>query len=174
MQAGQGVAPPKKQSPLSPRQRLSAHYERYLLQQRGLARGTVTNYVAGVDELLSTRLRQRPVNRSQLEAPAVAGFVRQRAHKLKPRCAQLLVTALRSFLRYLQHQGKVRGRVGRLCALGRCWSFAALLKFLPLPQRNQECCSAIREGLPSAAGLRDFGQARSTCRCGRCIESARH
>jgi integrase/recombinase XerD len=90
MLRGQGVAPHKKQLPLSPREKLIANYERYLFQERGLARGTVIYYVAMVDEFLSTRFRQRPLNLSQLGAPDVTGFVRQRAHKLGPQCAQLL------------------------------------------------------------------------------------
>jgi site-specific recombinase XerD len=131
MLRGEGVAPPEKQSPLFPRQRLIANYERYLLQERGLAQGTVVNYGALVDQFLSTRFRQRPLNLSQLGAPDVTGFVRQRAHKLRPQCAQLLVTALRSFLRYLQHQGKVGADLAVCVPSVARWSFAALPKFLP-------------------------------------------
>jgi hypothetical protein len=155
MLRGQGVAPPKKQSPLSPRQQLIANYERYLFQKRGLARGTVIYYVAMVDEFLSTRFRQRPLDLSQLGAPDVTGFVRQRAHKLGPRCAQLLVTALRSFLRYLQHQGKVRADLAVCVPSVARWSFAALPKFLPACS-VRKCCSAIRGGLPSEAGITRF------------------
>lgn len=50
MLRSQGTTPAKKQpkTPLSPKQRLISNYERYLLEQRGLTKATVGNYVAVV------------------------------------------------------------------------------------------------------------------------------
>jgi site-specific recombinase XerD len=127
----QGVTPLQQQPPPSPKQRLITNYKRYLLEERGLAPATVINYVAYVDQFLWTRFRQGPLSLRQLRAPDVTSFVRQKAHKLKSKCAHLLVTALRSFLRYLQHQGKITTDLAVCVPVVACWSFAVLPKFLP-------------------------------------------
>jgi site-specific recombinase XerD len=121
----------RKKPPLSPRQRLSANYRRYLLEERGLAEATVINYVPFVDQFLCARFRQIPLNLSQLRASDLTGFVRRGAHKLSPGRAQLLVVALRSFLRYLRHQGKVTTDLAACVPTVARWSFATLPKSLP-------------------------------------------
>jgi integrase/recombinase XerD len=128
----QGAAP-KKQSevPLSHKQRLIRKYERYLLEERGLAKATVGNYVAVVDHFLSTRFHRRPLNFFRLRAPDITGFVQHRVHKLRPKRADLLLTGLRSFLRYLQHQGKIRTDLALCVPSVARWSFAEVPKFLP-------------------------------------------
>jgi site-specific recombinase XerD len=116
---------------LTPQQRLTTHYGRYLLEERGLTRASVVNYVPFIEQFLSTRFRQIPLRLAQLRAPDVTGFVRRQAHKLSPGRAQLLVTALRSFLRYLRHQGKITTDLDACVPTVARWSFATLPKFLP-------------------------------------------
>lgn len=116
---------------LSPTQRFTTNYGRYLLEERGLTQATVVNYVPFIDQFLSARFRQIPINLSQLRARDVTDFVRCQAHKLSPGRAQLLVTALRSFLRYLRHQGKVTNDLAVCVPTVARWSFATLPKFLP-------------------------------------------
>ena len=127
----QGVVPPQPKPPLSSKQRLINSYEKYLLEERGLTRATVVNNVGFIDQFLSARFRETPLNLSRLRAPDVTAFVRHNAYKLSPGRAQLLVTALRSFLRYLQHQGKITADLAVCVPTVARWSFAALPKFLP-------------------------------------------
>jgi site-specific recombinase XerD len=126
-----GVTQLRKNPPLSPQQRLITNYRRYLLEERGLTQATVVNYVPFVEQFLSARFRRIPPNLSHLRAPDLTGFVRHQAHKLSPGCAQLLVTALRSFLRYLRYQGKITSDLAACVPTVARWSFAALPKFLP-------------------------------------------
>jgi site-specific recombinase XerD len=126
----QGVTRQKK-PPLSPQQRLTTNYGRYLLDERGLTRASVVNYVPFIDQFLSARFRRIPIKVSQLRAPDVTEFVRHQAHKLSPGRAQLLVSALRSFLRYLRHQGKITADLAACVPTVARWSFATLPKFLP-------------------------------------------
>lgn len=133
MLRSQGTTPAKKQpkTPLSPKQRLISNYIRYLSEQRGLTKATVGNYVAGVEHFLSTRFQQQSLNLRRLRAPDITGFVQHRAHKLRPKSAHLLLTGLRSFLRYLQHQGKLRTNLAVCVPSVARWSFAEVPKFLP-------------------------------------------
>lgn len=137
----QGATRRQKKPPLSPRQRLTIKYGRYLLEERGLTQATVVNYVPFIEQFLSARFRQIPLNLSHLSAPDVTGFVRRQAHQLSPGRAQLLVTALRSFLRYLRHQGKVTIDLAVCVPTVARWSFATLPKFLPagIVQRVLDC-----------------------------------
>lgn len=126
-----GATRRQKKPPLSSRQQLVANYGCYLLKERGLSQAAVVNYVPFIDQFLTARFRQTPLNLSQLRAPDVTGFVRREARKLGPGRAQLLVSALRSFLRYLQHQGKVTTDLAASVPTVARWSLATLPKALP-------------------------------------------
>jgi site-specific recombinase XerD len=126
-----GVTQRRKKPPLSPQERLITNYRRYLSEEHGLTQATVVNYVPFVDQFLSARFQRIPLNFSRLRAPDLTGFVRRQAHKLSSGCAQLLVTALRSFLRFLRYQGKITSDLAACVPTVARWSFAALPKFLP-------------------------------------------
>jgi site-specific recombinase XerD len=133
----QGVIPPQKNQrgrPLSPQQRLIKNYERYLLEDRGLTRATAANNVPFADQFLSAlsaKFHRHRLTFSQLRAADITEFVRRQTPKLSPGRAQLLVTALRSFLRYLLHQGKIKTDLAVCVPAVARWSFSVLPKFLP-------------------------------------------
>src|SRR5262249_12701634 len=112
----------------SARDRVTAEYRCYLLQERGLSQATVLNYVPFVTLFLSDRFRAGRLNLAALRAPDITGFVRRHAHKLCPGRAQLLATALRSFLRYLQHRGKVAYHLVDCVPTVARWAFSTLPK----------------------------------------------
>lgn len=117
-------------APCSARHRVTEEYRRYLLQERGLSQATALNYVPFVDLFLSERFRVGRLNFAALRAPDITGFVQRHAHKLCPGRAQLLVTALRSFFRYLQHQGKIASGLAACVPTVARWSFSTLPKGL--------------------------------------------
>jgi hypothetical protein len=80
----QGVVPPPKKTPLSPRQRLINNYQKYLSEERGLTQARVVNNAGFINQFLSARLRKGQLSLSQLHAPDVTSFVRHQAHKLSP------------------------------------------------------------------------------------------
>lgn len=80
-------------------------------------------------------------------------FVQHHAHKLSPGRAQLLVTALRSFLRYLQHQGTITADLAVCVPTVARWSFASLPKFLPAGSVEKVLDRSDRQSL---IGRRDY------------------
>jgi site-specific recombinase XerD len=94
-----------------PRQKVTHQFGRYLLQERGLSTATVQYYVPFIDQFLSERFRNhKTLNLSTLRAADLIGFigfVQSHAHRLSSGRAKLLVTALRSFFRYLRHRGEI-------------------------------------------------------------------
>lgn len=130
----QDVVPPKKEPPLSEQQRLIKHYERYLLEERGLVPATVAYNARFADQFVSVlhaKFGMPRFNFSQLRAAHVTDFVRLQSHKLSPGRIQLLCTGLRSFLRFLLHRGKIRTDLAVCVPTVARWSFSTLPKFLP-------------------------------------------
>lgn len=152
----QGVIPPQKEQPLSPQQRLIKDYVRYLLEERGLTRATAANNVPFADRFLSAlsaKYRGSGLALAQLRPPDVTDFVRQQTQKLSPGRAQLLVTALRSFFRYLLHQGKIKIDLAVCVPTVARWSFSILPKFLPASSVEKVLARNARQ---SPLGKRDY------------------
>lgn len=152
----QGVVPPKSEQLLTPQQQLIRNYGRYLLEERGLTQATVVNNVGFADQFLSSlpiKFREPRLSFSRLRAADVTDFVRQHSHKLSPGRAQLLVTALRSFLRFLLHEGKIRTDLAVCVPPVARWSFSSLPKFLPARSVERVIARTNRQ---SSMGKRDY------------------
>ena len=65
------------------------------------------------------------LNLSELCAKDVTDFVQNRAHQLSPGRAKLLVTALRSLLRYMRHQGEISVDLARCVPPAGQWSLSS-------------------------------------------------
>ena len=114
-----------------PRQNVTHQFRRYLLQDRGLSTATMQNYVPFIDQFLSERFRNKTLNLSTLRAADVTGFVQRHAHRFSPGRAKLLVTALRSFFRYLRHRGEISLDLAACVPTVPNWSSSTVPKFLP-------------------------------------------
>ena len=126
-----GLTAAKVPEPRNGQQRFIDEYRCYLLQERGLAKTSLLNYVPVAEQFLSDCFGQSGMNLPELTATNVAEFLRARARKLSPGRAKLLVTALRSFLRYLRHQGEISINLSECVPPVAAWSFSAVPKFLP-------------------------------------------
>jgi site-specific recombinase XerD len=111
--------------------RIVAEFRRYLLQERGLSPSTLLNYVPIVEQFLSERFPSSAPNFTMLRATHVTGFVMRHAHQLSPKRAGLMVTALRSFFRYLRHRGAIATDLAGCVPTVPNWSLSTLPRFLP-------------------------------------------
>jgi site-specific recombinase XerD len=111
--------------------RIVGEFKRYLLQERGLSPLTLLNYVPVVEQFLAERFHNRAPNLAMLRATHVTGFVTRLAHQLSPVRAGLMVTALRSFFRYLRHRGAIVTDLAGCVPTVPNWSLSTLPKFLP-------------------------------------------
>jgi site-specific recombinase XerD len=126
-----GLTAAKPPEPRSCRQRFVDEYRRYLLRERGLAEATLLNYVPFAEQLLLNRFGESDTNLSQLTADDITKFIQDRAHQLSSGRTKLLVTALRSFLRYLRHQGEISLDLAECVPPVAGWSLSTVPKFLP-------------------------------------------
>jgi site-specific recombinase XerD len=108
-----------------------AEYRRYLIQQRGLSESCLPNYISYVEQFLSERFAETEPCLAELCATDVTSFIAARAATMSPGRAKLLVTALRSFLRYLFHQGEITVALAGCVPPVAAWSFSAIPKSLP-------------------------------------------
>jgi site-specific recombinase XerC len=126
-----GVTAAKPPEPRNYQQRFVDEYRHYLLGERGLAETSLRNYVPFAEQLLCSRFGKSDMNLSELTAMDVTKFVQDRVRQLSSGRAKLLVTALRSFLRYLRHQGEISVDLAGCVPAVAVWSLSTLPKFLP-------------------------------------------
>ena len=110
---------------------ITAGFHYYLLQDLGRSASTARNYVPFIDQFLLERFHDRTPNLAALSAPDVTGFVIRNAHQLSPVRAGLMVTALRSFFRYLLHRGAIATDLTGCVPAVPKWSLSTLPRFLP-------------------------------------------
>jgi site-specific recombinase XerD len=124
------------------RARLTNEFRCYLLQERGLSPLTLLNYVPVVEQFLAERFHNKAPNLAMLRARHITGFVLRQARQLSPVRAGLMVTALRSFFRYLRHRGAITTDLAGCVPTVPIWSLSTLPRFLPAAtvERILECC----------------------------------
>jgi site-specific recombinase XerD len=126
-----GVLRPELAPPLTLVQECMREYRQYLVLQRGLSLACLPNYLSYVEQFLQEKFGERELRFSNLRASDVTGFMKSHVTKLSPGRAKLLVTALRSFLRYLLHQGKITVDLSSCVLPVACWSYSEIPKSLP-------------------------------------------
>jgi site-specific recombinase XerD len=82
-----------------------ADFERHLIDTCGIAPATRRYYLREVQSFLSMRFGTRPVDLVSITVADVRAFVVNRGRNLSPASTNVVVTAVRSFGRYLQLQG---------------------------------------------------------------------
>lgn len=83
--------------------RIEDDYKEYLARERGLAAATIINYTAIARDFVAAS----PMLLDTLCPKDIHAFIRRCSRKFSRRRLQLIVTGLRSFLRYLQQRGKI-------------------------------------------------------------------
>ncbi len=117
--------------PQTARSKVVTEFQCYLSQDLGRSLSTLKNYVPFVDQFLLERFHNRAPNFTSLRAPDVTRFVMRHAHQLSPLRAGLMVTALRSFFRYLRHRRAIATDLAGCVPTVPIWSLSNLPRFLP-------------------------------------------
>lgn len=138
---------------VTPLQRCVAEYRKYLVHQRGLAESCLSNYLSYVEQFLSRRFGANEPCFMELCASDVTTFMKDQIGKLSAGRARLLVTALRSFLRYLRHQGLIMVELSGCVPAVACWSFSEIPKSLPTGTVQRVLAQQVRT---TAVSCRNF------------------
>jgi integrase len=89
----------------------------------------------------------------ELCASDVTTFVKDEVGKLSPGRVKLLITALRSFMRYLLHQGQITVELAGCVPTVACWSLSEIPKSLPAGTVQRVLAQQDRT---TAVGCRNF------------------
>jgi site-specific recombinase XerD len=106
-----------------------------------------------VEQFLSQRFKGTEPNFAELCTLDVTTFVKEEAGKLSPGRTKLMVTALRSFLRYLLHQGQITVELAGCVPAVACWSLSEIPKSLPAGTVQRVLAQQDRT---TAVGRRNF------------------
>lgn len=126
-----GIVRAESPLPLTPVEACVHEYRQYLVRDRGLSAASLPNYLSFVTEFLRERFSNGDLCLSGLRAVDVITFMKEQAARLSPGRTKLLVTALRVFLRYLLHQGKIEIELAGCVLPVASWSFSEIPKHLP-------------------------------------------
>ena len=146
---GSGVAA----SPPTAVETALGQFQKYLRQERSLSEATVINYTPVARSFLSERFPKGAVHCQQITAADITAFVQRQATLLTSKRAPLVVTALRSFLRYLFHRGIVAVDLATCVPTIATWSLSKVPRFLPGEQIQKILGSCDKE---TAIGKRDY------------------
>ncbi len=101
------VVPARPADQNGPAAAILEDYRRYLTGERGLAAATVTGYLAVARAFVARWEQPHGPGLGQLTAAQVTGFVLEEASRRSTGAAKVMVTGLRSLLRFLSLQGRI-------------------------------------------------------------------
>jgi site-specific recombinase XerD len=100
-------------------------------EERGLSEVKLPNIVRVVDQFLATQFPGDRVEFAKLNPGDVTRFIQQQAAELRSGRAKVLVSALRTFFRYLRHRGHIAVDLAGCVPSVPEYSLSTLPKFLP-------------------------------------------
>lgn len=147
------IDPLSEPDPATPVQQAVRAFAVYLQQERALSDCTLVKYCPFVEQFLSARFGQAPVEFETLRAADVIGFVQQQAAHLSPAVAKSATTALRAFFRYLRHSGLLSRDLVMAVPTVPNWSMTGIPKAI-----SPEHVRAVLDHCPrdTPVGCRDY------------------
>jgi site-specific recombinase XerD len=149
-----GVVPAQAPGALTAADELLEQYRRYLTLERGLTAGTVRGYVDVVRPFVESRVNAvGEVELWELSPADVLAFLLAETRRRSRKSAKLLVSALRSLLRFWHVQGLVARPLAAAVPSVAGWRLAGLPRALSSEQVRALLDSCDRSTI---AGMRDF------------------
>jgi site-specific recombinase XerD len=139
-------APAVDESPLAA---LRQRYETYLKKERGLSSVTVAGYWRHIGQFLVERFGEGPLCLRELTPNDLSAFVLRHARSGSPKVAQVMVTALRSFSRFLFRHAETDRDLAAAVPTVPNWRLAEVPKYLT-PAEVEQVVQACQRGTSSA------------------------
>lgn len=143
-------APTFNDSPLAS---LKNRYENYLRKERGLSIVTSSCYWPYLQRFLIEQFGDGPIRPRELSQQDIENFLLRHAHDRTPKVAQLMVTAMRSFFRFLFRYGETERDLSAAVPTVPTWRLAEVPKYLK-PDQLQSLLEVSDQTTP--VGRRDY------------------
>lgn len=137
----------------SPLEHMLRRYAMYLLVERAVVQITVDSYVPFARRFLEQRFGNGSLCLRELRESDVTNFVLRWAHSQSPGRAKLLVTALRSFFRFLLEYGEITVDLAATVPTVANWRLSTVPKFMS-PEQVERLLDACDQN--TAMGKRDY------------------
>jgi site-specific recombinase XerD len=144
------LAPKVDRTPLG---QLMCDYERFLSSERGLAPATLISYLPIVRRFLTTQFGNKALRLEDLRLHDLHRFILRQVPSSSRTYSKLMVTALRSFLRFLCQRGSIKTDLASALFGVAHWRLSHLPKSLPPDQVERLLCCCDRS---TASGQRDY------------------
>ena len=141
--------------PLTAIQVVVREFQHYLRHERSVAEATITNYTPIVTAFLTACFPTGLPDFPRMTARVIADFVRRQAERMITKSVTLVVSALRSWLRYLLQRGLITTDLAACVPTIATWSLSTVPKFLPADQ-IQRIWPPARETPPSGSATTPF------------------
>ena len=121
---------------------LTRDFEEFLHSERGLSRSTLISYLPIVRRFLDERFGRKALRLKQLRSQDLHGFILREIRRVSRSHGKGVITALRSFLRFLLQRGAIQTDLARTLPGVANWRLSHLPKSLPPEQvkRLLACC----------------------------------
>ena len=103
----------------------------YLSQERRLSEASLQNYVPVVRQFLEERFGTRPIMFKEIQQIDISRFVLRYANRFNRARAKIMVSALRSFLRFLRLHGYISTDLASAVPTVANWQRATLPNWIP-------------------------------------------
>jgi len=132
---------------------LTREFEEFLRFERGLTRSTVISYLPIVRRFLTERFGRRALRLAELKPQDLHRFIIRQVQRVSRVHGKMIVTALRSFLRFLLQRGAIHTGLACTLPVVANWRLSNLPRTLPREQVEKLLASCDRS---SATGKRDY------------------
>jgi site-specific recombinase XerD len=141
------VAEAKRQVDRSPLAMLYSRYEGYLRQARGLSPTTPRGYWCVLRRFLLERFGDGPIRFRELTPDDISDFLLRHARSGTPGQAKFMVTALRSFFRFLFQEGETDTDLAGAVPTVRSWRLSGVPKYIA-PEEVQKTIDGCSQAHP--------------------------
>ena len=147
------VAPAVSETECSAAAQVTDRFARYLREERSLSEATVVNYCPEVTRFISGRFGTGSIDLTKLCVADLHAFVSRHARNYSARRVQLMLTVLRSFLRFLFLHGEIPSRLDYHVPTAPSWKKTDPPRWLSAEDIERVIASCDRH---SDIGQRDY------------------
>lgn len=128
-------------------------FEAFFRSERGLSTATVVSYLTVVRRFLHERFGRKTLRLEQLRAQDLHRFVVREIQRVSRTHGKIVITAMRSFMRFLLLRGAIQTDLARTLPGVATWRLSHLPRSLP-PEQVEQLLACCDRGSPS--GKRDY------------------
>jgi site-specific recombinase XerD len=148
-----GTIAPAVQSQITPHAQIFAEFGDYLQRERGLSPKSIVRHLPFIRQFLREVCPAGESNLGQIRQEAVIAYIERHARDWSPSSGKAMCSSLRTFLRYLHHQGLHQLSLAGCVPSIRRWKLSSLPSYLSSAQVQKVLVGCDRA---TAMGRRDY------------------